>query len=82
MIGRTAGFDHRQEEVRILSRTQIIFMAKEKMYLVRREVMAKNIREAMYKTGKIYSIELAEEKFQPEDQKSVGFDRNQTKSQK
>jgi len=52
---------------------------KERMYLVKKEVIAKNIKEAMYKDGKIYCIELAEEKFQPEDNKEVGFNKKNGK---
>lgn len=37
-----------------------------KMYLVKREVMANNISQAMRLPGKIYSVEIAEEKFQPD----------------
>jgi len=48
---------------------------KEKMYLVKREVMAKNIREAMYKPGKIYEIQIAAAEYQPEETKEVGFDK-------
>jgi hypothetical protein len=33
--------------------------AKQKMFLVKREVMAINIKEAMEKPGRIYSIEEA-----------------------
>lgn len=47
-------------------------MPKEKMYLVKREVMAKNIEEAMHKDGEIYAIELAVD--QPEDKIKCGFD--------
>lgn len=42
------------------------------MYLVKREVMAKNIEEAMRKDGEIYVIELAVD--QPEDKIKCGFD--------
>lgn len=42
-------------------------MAKKvkKMYLVKREVLATTIKEAMNAKGKIYAIELADDKFQP-----------------
>jgi hypothetical protein len=52
-------------------------MPKEKLFLVKREVMAKNIREAMYKDGKIYSIEEALD--QPEDKNKLGFDKEDNK---
>ena len=37
--------------------------------------MAKNIREAMHKDGKIYCIEIAEAQFQPEEELKLGFDK-------
>ena len=46
---------------------------KEKLYLVKREVKAKNIREALTRTGIIYSIELVDPKSQPEEQRTVGL---------
>jgi hypothetical protein len=50
-------------------------MSEEKMYLVRREVMAKNIQEAIRKKdGNIYSVELALD--QPEDKLKCGFDKD------
>ncbi len=49
-------------------------MRKKKMYLVKREVIAGSIKEAMVKRGTIYSIEIAEDKFQPDEQKKfLGF---------
>lgn len=48
-------------------------MPKEKMYLVKREVMAKTIEEAMHKDGDIYSIELAEQKLEDEETEVIGF---------
>lgn len=52
-------------------------MAKEKLYLVKREVMAKNIREAITRPGVIYCIELVGPKPQPEERTAglVGFDK-------
>lgn len=52
---------------------------KKKMYLVKREVIASNIKDAMVKRGRIYCIELAEEKSQPEENKSVGFIKEKVK---
>lgn len=47
---------------------------KEKLYLVKREVRARNIKEAMNKDGVIYEIVLADEKFQQEEEKKeTGF---------
>jgi len=44
------------------------------MYLVKREVIAHNIKEAAEGTGRIYCIELAEEKSQPENEnREAGF---------
>lgn len=54
-------------------------MAKQKMYLVKREVMARNIEEAMKNDGEIYSIELADSRFQPEEKKQkpiIGFSKD------
>lgn len=49
-------------------------MKKKKLYLVKREVLAGSLKEAMSKHGEIYEITLAEEKFQPEDTPEVkGF---------
>lgn len=36
------------------------------MYIVKREVLAKNIKEALTVQGVVYSIEIAAESFQPE----------------
>jgi hypothetical protein len=45
-----------------------------KLYLVSREVMASSIRDAISSKGKVYRVELAEDKFQPEeDKKLAGF---------
>lgn len=46
---------------------------KKKMYLVKREVLATDIKKAMRAPGKIYSIELADERHQPTDNKPLGF---------
>lgn len=47
---------------------------KKKLYLVKREVFATTIKEAMTNDGIIYEISLAEEKFQPASDKPVnGF---------
>ena len=52
-------------------------MAEKKMYLVKREVIANNIREAMNGKGKIYCVELAEDKFQ--ENIKIGFDKIKNK---
>lgn len=46
-----------------------------KMFLVKREVRAKNIKEAMVKPGRIYSIEEAVDVFQDEID-NIGFEKN------
>lgn len=44
------------------------------MYLVKKEVMATSIKNAMIEKGVIYSIEIADEKFQPvSNNKKIGF---------
>lgn len=45
-----------------------------KLYLVKREVYAKDIRAAAIKKGTVYEIVLADERFQPDNEKKdVGF---------
>ena len=45
-----------------------------KLYLVKREVMATSIENAMRERGFIYAIEMVDEKLQPEPKKgSLGF---------
>lgn len=48
-------------------------MRKNKLYLVKREVWATNIKTAMISKGSIYSVELADDKFQPLTDKPIGF---------
>jgi hypothetical protein len=49
-------------------------MKKKHLYLVKREVYATSLERAAHSPGKIYAIEQAEEKFQPEDKKRTpGF---------
>ena len=43
------------------------------MYLVKREVYATNIEQAVKAKGVVYEIQLAEEKYQNEKQKTIGF---------
>ncbi len=51
-------------------------MKHKKLYLVKREVFATSLRQAMNKGGAIYEIQLAEEKFQPqEEKKPAGFEK-------
>ena len=55
-------------------------MKKEKIYLVKREVIAKNIEEAMHKDGKIYSIEESiEEPELEKNEEETGFVKNRKK---
>lgn len=51
----------------------------EKLFLVKREVLARTIQEAMRKDGKIYSVEEASEKDQPQQEKKVDGFINKTK---
>ena len=44
-----------------------------KLYLVKREVVASNVVEAMKNKGTIYEIQLTEEKMWPENKNKVGF---------
>lgn len=49
---------------------------KKKLYLVSREVLASNIREAINKKGVVYSVTIAEDKYQPENSEKkdkIGF---------
>lgn len=43
------------------------------MYLVKREVFATSVEKAITSKGKIYSIELADDKFQIKKKPDVGF---------
>lgn len=53
-----------------------------KMYLVKKEVMAHNMKEALTKDGNVYSVELADEKYQPEDKVQPGFINKKNKKTK
>lgn len=47
---------------------------KLKMYIVKKEVLATCIEKAVHGKGVCYSVELAEEKYQPEEKKKpTGF---------
>jgi hypothetical protein len=47
---------------------------KKKLYLVKREVLATSAEQAIHGKGKVYCVELAEDKFQPEEKKDkLGF---------
>ena len=47
---------------------------KKKLWLVKREVRANSLKEAMITKGHIYEISLADDKYQPDtDKKDVGF---------
>lgn len=48
-------------------------MKKQKLYLVKREVYASNIKEALTKDGIVYEIQTAGEENQPEENKKIGF---------
>ena len=53
-----------------------------KMWLVKREVMAKSLAEAIRKPGRVYSVEEAGKEYQPEEIKKIGFTDDLKKSQK
>ena len=45
-----------------------------KLYLVKREVIARNVREALTAKGSVYCIEIAEKESQPENKNNlIGF---------
>lgn len=46
-----------------------------KVFLVKREVKARNIKEAMTKPGRIYSVEETVD-YSEEEQENLGFDKN------
>jgi hypothetical protein len=50
-------------------------MAKgsKKLWYVRREVVASYLTEALRTKGRVYSVELAEEKLWPENKANVGY---------
>lgn len=43
------------------------------MYIVKREVLARNIKEAMTNKGVVYGVEIADEKYQPEYKMKMGL---------
>ncbi len=50
-------------------------MKKKRLWLVRREVWAFDIEDAIAGTGEVYGAELADEKFQPDSERKVkGFE--------
>lgn len=51
-------------------------MTLKRLYLVKREVLATSVIQALRLPGKVYEIQLAEDKFQPEPKKGTpGFDK-------
>ena len=49
-------------------------MRKQKLYLVKCEVMASNAAEAMTKKGEVYEVQEAAKEYQPDNEKKVeGF---------
>lgn len=56
-------------------------LKKQKLYLVKREVIATSIQKAMTNKGTIYSIEVTEEKSWPEQKKKekLGFENKKKK---
>ena len=52
------------------------FHPNKKLYLVKREVYATSIEQALKQKGKVYEVSLAEDKFQPVVEKPiVGFEK-------
>ena len=42
---------------------------KKKMWIVKREVLATTIEKAIHAKGRVYGVEEADDKFQPEEKK-------------
>lgn len=60
----------------LLKRIGIIFLMK-KLYLVKREVLATSIKNAMTAKGIIYEIQTVDDKSQPSlEKKQIGFKKN------
>ena len=51
-------------------------MLKKKLYLVKTEVMATSIHKAISTKGKVYSVELVVDQYQPDEKKNLGFKTN------
>lgn len=50
---------------------------KKRLYFVKREVWAKDIKEALTAKGKVYEAALADDRYQPENKKVIpGFTNN------
>jgi hypothetical protein len=54
-------------------------MNKKKLYFVKREVLASNIKEAVKARGIVYSVEFADERLQPAYIAQLGFDKKKAK---
>ena len=48
-------------------------MKHKKMYIVKREVLATSIEKALTAKGHIFEVVIADDKYQPEDKKDIGF---------
>lgn len=53
---------------------------KLRMYIVKREVLARSIKDAVTAKGIVYEVSLADEKFQPDSKKPIkGFNNGLSK---
>ena len=57
-------------------------MAKlvKKVWYVKREVVATSLREALRTAGKVYEVQLADEKEWPQNKKKLGFQYDEKKN--
>jgi hypothetical protein len=46
---------------------------KKRLWIVKREVLATSLEKALKGKGRLYEITEADEKFQPEEKKKLGF---------
>lgn len=46
-----------------------------KLYLIKREVEATSLKQALVKSEVVYEIQLADEKLWPSSKKKLGFDK-------
>ena len=59
----------------MIKMTLSLNLKKKKLFLVKREVLARNIKEAITAKGVIYEIQTVDEKSQPVDEKKIGFEK-------
>jgi len=53
-----------------------------KMYIVKREVIASSVKEALTAKGHVYEITIAEDKYQPLTYKPIGFTKSKRRNTK